>query len=56
MIFLSVGFLERALNKGRGSEGYIITATCIPKDIYESCRLAVHHHGDHVDWSYQRHQ
>lgn len=37
MIFLSVGFLERALNKGRGSEGYIITATCIPKDIYESC-------------------
>lgn len=18
--------------------------------------LAVHHHGDHVDWSYQRHQ
>lgn len=56
MIFLSVGFLERALNKGRGPEGYIITATCIPKDIYESCRLAVHHHGDHVDWSYQRHQ
>lgn len=37
MIFLSVGFLERALNKGRGPEGYIITATCIPKDIYESC-------------------
>lgn len=36
MIFLSVGFLERALNKGRGPEGYIITATCIPKDIYES--------------------
>lgn len=37
MIFLFVGFLERALNKGRGPEGYIITATCIPKDIYESC-------------------
>lgn len=37
MILLSVGFLERILNKGRGPEGYIITATCIPKDIYESC-------------------
>lgn len=37
MIFLFVCFLERTLNKGREPEGYIITATCIPKDIYESC-------------------